>query len=263
MLNYFVKQPKLLCYTFVFIIMMTLFVSFPFWEKYIYLYVQDQINISSLEGLKSDSLHEIMNIIPLFYISILGLSISMINTAIFCFVGKKSTLKSILSIISLFIWFYIGYRIGVFFQFKLTDSIYVIYNSFSEFVERITIGSILLFFVIDVIDLFRFRKFSSWHQCILMENRPKSLAWKYSWLQLLLIDIPITVVTVVIIIYNKYLDESLLTLDVSKGHVFRNTFSAGAWGIQIIYSQMVFYFLMLSCYHEEWIFDKHKKKDKC
>ena len=268
-------------YTLVFLSMILLFALYPIciedviYNDIIYPYIYSQSNYD-LSVSRSELLYEIMRFVPLFYISILGLVVSMFNTVVYCVVNTKKdekTINIILALISIFListivaFLWNTYKNLDFYLFVdkiIKDPIKCIdneYDNFSIFVIIITFVTILLFIGIDLKDYWQISK--SLHKENKAENKEKlCLDSKYSFFQLLLIDVPIFAVSMIITVYNIYWDESYLPIFLTKGHAFRNIFSAGAWGIQIVYSQIVFYFLMLFYYGDRWKLKRKMEVEK-
>lgn len=256
-------------YIVVFILLITLFVCYPFcieeliYEK-IYSYVHLlPYNLSDLN--KSNILSEIMKFIPLFYISVIGLIVSLINTIAFCIIDINDEEKKwniFLTLCAIIITVYTLWVVeDVFDDMKisilkyhddynnLVKSVFDNYNFFSENVIRITFITFFLFLGIDIKDIHFSKKRSLKLKEETSQIQKNDLEKKYSRLQLWLIDLP--VIFVAIFIYFYEFDESILPLELTKGHIFQNVFCAGAWGIQIIYSQIVFFVLMFFYYNEK------------
>lgn len=257
------RIPKGFGYTLLFTIMLICFLIYP-------LILQDFFFdiLHNLEELKSrpNLLYHIMEYIPLIWISFIGLLISLVNTIIYCIIDTEDREKNtnrVLAVLCLLIACVmvavciIGYH-------KLMDLVSVanrgnadiivsgirkVYLYFSLWVTTLTIVTFVLLLIIDVKDIYVLKKrIQNTENNIIRQDN--IIDRKYSYLQLGLIDIPVLVSSALILLYNYKLDDSILTMKMASGHMYTNIFVAGAWGIQIIYSQCVFYMLMMLYYQE-------------
>lgn len=270
-MRYLLKKTWL--YIVVFIIMLVLFAFYPLcFQEQMYEHIRQYVqlipnNIHNLN--KANLLYELTVFTPLFYISVIGLFISLINTLLFCIVDindKEKKFNRILAIFAIIFTTFIFWSIEEFFdnmdkdiltyqcnQFKyeeLVESMIENYNIFSLTVTKITFLTIILFLIIDIKDIILQYRIISRSKEESEINETK-LDQRYSFFQLFLIDIPVLLVSIIITIYNQFLDGSILPINLSRGHTFQNIFCGGAWGIQIIYSQIVFFVLMIFYYIEK------------
>lgn len=255
--------PKGFGYTLLFLTMLICFLIYP-------LILQDVFfdMLHNLEELKSrpNLLYHIMEYIPLIWISFIGLFISLVNTIIYCIIDTEDCEKNtnrVLAVLCLLIACVmvavciIGYR-------NLMDLVSVanrsntdlvvsgirnVYLFFSFWVTILTIVTFILLLIIDVKDICVLRKRIPNTESTISKQK-NIIDKKYSYLQLGLIDIPVLISSALVLFYNYKLDDSILTMKMASGHMYANIFVAGAWGIQIIYSQCVFYILMMLYYQD-------------
>ena len=256
---YFLK--KMGFYTGALIFMLLLFILYPIWIENI---IFDFLSIQ-LKG-TCQLLYPIMEYIPLTYISLIGLIISAFNTSFYCFIDtdmQERWLNNVLGYISIAVFVIIAILIVITFLSVKTQisslgsdstdevitNVQNIYYYFSSWVTYLTFGTFAFFLIIDLKDCIlsnkRIKKGSK-----LFEKKTQIIERKYSKLQIFLIDVPVLFSSSAIVLYNKCMDESMFRLNMSSGHLFLNVFDAGAWGVQIVYSQIVFYVLMCSYYSE-------------
>ena len=186
-----------------------------------------------------------MELVPLAYIILLGLTVSLINTIIYgVYVIKNTnqkTLPIIVFIVGLLGFFVVGivscyYIITMIGQINSNVGVKTISDTYRGFSLFVTICTYVVFSIFAVLDfLYGYvKKFSG-----------NSLDKKIAQLQLYLIDIPVIIGCICINIFVSKLDSTLMSPEISSNFLFANIFTAGAWGLQLIYSQIIFLALMI------------------
>jgi hypothetical protein len=239
-------------YTVVFIVMLLLFALYPLWiEEMLY------NNLISLNiPIKTTVRYEIMRYVPMVYISLIGLLFSWINTYIYCFVGneKRNIIIASLFYTVLSAWI-VGIIISSYYEFlsmSTTDNTNVkniqhFYSTFSDRVTPLTFATFIFYSIIDISAIWKLKDYKSTNLAKDYKNRKGRIDFKYSLYQFAIIDIPVLGSLLIFLLVTK-MDITHFAFDEDDGNAFLNIFSSGAWGMQLIYSQVVFYIITISYY---------------
>lgn len=246
-------------YSVVFIAMIVLFILYPF--KF-----QEDIFDNLRPKCELTLLYHIMDLIPLVWISLVGLLASWINTIIYCFieidpreVGWNRFLAITAVCMIVFVEYicvkgYCDFNYLLLKGYNALPEIFHTFESFSEYVTKLTFISFIFFALIDFhgikTSLIKKDKASN------PDKGKYDTELKYSKLKFWLIDITVILSCSMVCLYSTHLDRSLFTRMISKGQFYSNIIMSGAWGVQIIYSQFVFYILTIRYYYEKKKYDK-------
>jgi len=242
---------SLFFYILLFITMIGLFFAYPLvFDEWIFEYL---LKNRDLSGKQSLIIYKAMELVPLVYIILLGLMVSIINTVIYGFLDintKKIGFTRSIGIICL-----IGLIIVFLFCDNLIDEMLIqitnndleelsrAYYSFSKFITICTFAFFTFFALLD---------FLYGHIKTFGETK---LERKISQLQLWLIDIPVLISCTCIIVFCEHFKTTLISPEIGENKLFTNIFSAGAWGLQLIFSQIIFLVLMIM----QFVWEKNKE----
>lgn len=246
-LRWFLKPFVL--YSLLFIFMVGIFYFYP-------KYIEDQVFmwLRDIDELKTnvDLHYRIMKYVPLVFMTILGLFTAVLNTFVYCIFDTEDTwtkFNKLLSIISILLVasiicicliYYQKFR-NLLYDQKEFEQFCDLYSDFSSWVTLLTFFVFFFFLFMDIAYGFFVKTNTIKDPGKLQE---KSIDKKYSILQLTMIDIPVILSSLYITYYGNNMDGSILPTNYLDRHLYMNVFTAGAWGMQVVYSQIVFYALM-------------------
>lgn len=262
---------KGLGYTIVVALMCMCFIAYPsFLQEKVYEYLQPRLDVKLYS--------RVMELIPLVWISLVGLVVSWFNTVIYCIFdidGLKKGWRAfyVFSGIFIIVWIVFICCEG-YFEAKslltygdgnnpeeMLEGIFKVFQSFTRGVAWLTVATFALFAIIDsrdLVDTWLKRKRSS----DIEEKAELLIDLRSSRLQLLLIDATVLLSSGMLWWFSGHIDYSVLSLRMVQGDFYTNIFMTGAWGIQIIISQLVFYFLTMLYYYEKQSVEKVSKVKK-
>jgi len=247
----FIKKP-LFWYILFFTAMVGLFLAYPLIvDEWIFEYL---LKNRDLSGKHASIIYKTMELVPLAYIILLGLMVAIINTVVYGFldinIKKAGFTKSIgflcllgLLAVSYFLHNHINEMLKQISNNDL-EKLSIAYYNFSKF---ITICTFIFFAFFAVLDgLYGYVK-------TFAENK---LERKISQLQLWLIDVPVLISCICIIFFCENFKTVLISPEIGGYRLFTNIFGAGAWGLQLIFSQTIFLVLMIM----QFFWEKDEKR---
>lgn len=246
-------------YTFLVLFMCLLLLTYQFIQDWMFeRYLRPKIDPTLFD--------DVMALIPLVWISLVGLVISWVNTVVYCIfdvdgLNKKWKAFYIFSGILIIVGIVFICSRGYFEAKSLLTNgdrnnpeemlkgIFNVFQPFTRGVAWLTIATFVLFLIIDLrdaIDCWLKRK-----KCNDKTIKERLLIeFRSSWLQLWLIDVTVLISSGMLWWFSGHIDYSYLSNEMVRGEFYTNVFMTGAWGIQIIYSQLVFYILTMHYYYE-------------
>lgn len=255
---------KGLLYTIIVVLMCALFIAYPALQDWLYRdYLRPKINVS-LYG-------DVMALIPLVWISLIGLVVSWFNTVFYCVFdadGPQKWWNKLLAVVAIAIvgcivfictQGYTDIKHLILNDYQGNDFLLEIFKLYKSFSFRVSILTIVTFAVYAFIDFFDARHSRKSMKLITTNKEIELLNFKSSRLQFWLIDITVLLSSIILLWFSSKIDDSQLPKELVRGDLYKNIFMAGGWGIQIIYSQFVFYFLTMRYYFELEKIEQRKK----
>lgn len=250
-------------YLFVFLAMCMCLIAYPCGvDEYIY-------NFFLAHEIKTGILGYVMELVPLLWISLIGLIAAWFNTFVYCIIDidpspKLRCWNIVLSIFAVAIIAYIVFVCCVGycdFEHKIESGkelseIRETFHAFSERGTYVTFFTFIFFAFIDYKDI-RNSKIKLKINREQKDQDTVKLDLKCSRLQFWLIDIAVLFSSLVLLLFSNRIDYSHLSSGMIEGRFFSNILLAGAWGIQIIISQCVFFIITMLYYIEK------VKNEKC
>lgn len=235
-----IKNP-LLWYILLFATMVGLFLAYPLIvDEWIFGYL---LKKRSFTGKDTPIIYKAMELVPLAYIILLGLMVAIINAIVYGFIDiniKKLRFTQIVGLLCCLglipVFILCNNHINEMLKQIVNNDLENLSNAYYSFSKFITICTFIFFAFFAVLDfLYGYVK-------TFAETK---LEKKISQLQLWLIDIPVLISCICIIVFCAKFKTTLISPEIGDYKLFTNIFGAGAWGLQLIFSQTIFLFLMV------------------
>lgn len=246
-------------YTIVVLVMCLSFAIYPhFLQDWIFGLLRDRIDTSLLSP--------VMGLIPLVWISLVGLLISWVNTISYCIIdidGSRRKWNIFIAVAAIFIIILMvivcdkGYyevkcllsNCDNLTPLVILKRIYKVFQSFTEGVTALTFVTFGFFGIIDIFDTIYYRR--KIKTCTDEEKASFIIEQKSSRSQFWLIDVTVLLSSAMLWWFSNKIDYSYLSREMVEGEFYTNVFMTGAWGIQIVISQLVFYILTMQYYYDK------------